>query len=440
MNLAVVGSGYVGLVAGACFAETGNDVICVDVDAKKIEALKQGKVPIYEPGLEELVTRNFEEGRLNFTTDLDQAVKASHVIFIAVGTPQDEDGSADLTHVIAVAKGIGRAMNGPKIVVDKSTVPVGTHKLVLEAIRSQTKHHVDVVSNPEFLKEGAALDDFMKPDRVVIGTSSEEAAKVMSDLYAPFTRTNNPIMVMDEYSAEMTKYAANTMLAARISMMNEFSLLCDKVGADIDAVRRGIGSDSRIGMAFLFPGMGYGGSCFPKDVQALIRTAHDHGVDFTMSRAIEEVNKNQKGILLDKICKFYGGKQLSGKTFAVWGLAFKPKTDDVREAPALTLCKGLLEMGAKVQAFDPEANHTFEQKFGEHPGIKYCDTNYAALNGADCLVICTEWNEFRNPNFSKVKSMLKQAVVFDGRNIYNADDMRKNGFCYFSIGRPAVGV
>ena len=352
MNIAVVGSGYVGLVAGACFAEQGNDVVCVDVDARKIAMLEQGQVPIYEPGLEDLIQRNAKLRRLSFTTSLDQAVKGAEVIFIAVGTPQDEDGSADLTHVLAVAKGIGKAMNRPKIVVDKSTVPVGTAQLVKKTIEAETSFAVDVVSNPEFLKEGTALDDFLKPDRVVIGVDSENAEKVMTDLYEPFTRTGNPIIVMDVVSAEMTKYAANTMLAIRVSFMNEIALLCEKTGANINAVRNGIGSDSRIGKSFLFPGIGYGGSCFPKDVQALVRTGKDHGVELLLAMGAEEVNRRQKRVLLDKIIRHYGGKEaIRGKTFAVWGLAFNPRTDDVREAPALVVLQDLVAMGASVQAW-----------------------------------------------------------------------------------------
>ncbi|MCB0321485.1 MAG: UDP-glucose/GDP-mannose dehydrogenase family protein, partial [Bdellovibrionales bacterium] len=356
MDIAVVGTGYVGLVAGACFADSGNDVICVDNNAAKVQALQNGEVPIYEPGLTDIVERNCENGRLSFTTDLDQAVKRCEVIFIAVGTPPGEDGSADLRHVLAVAEGIGKAMNGPKIIVDKSTVPVGTARRVTDVIRSHTQYEFEVVSNPEFLKEGAAIDDFMKPDRVVVGVSSERAAEVMKNLYAPFVRTNKPILVMDVVSAEMTKYAANAMLATRISFMNEISALCEQVGADIDQVRVGIGTDSRIGMSFLFPGIGYGGSCFPKDVQALIRTAREHDIALHVSEAVERVNEYQKRSLVQKMIRHYGSLEaLAGKTFAVWGLAFKPRTDDVREAPALVVCDELLAAGATLRAFDPEA-------------------------------------------------------------------------------------
>jgi UDPglucose 6-dehydrogenase len=438
MNIAVVGSGYVGLVAGACFAETGNDVICVDIDEKKVARLQAGEVPIYEPGLEDLFKRNLESGRLRFTTSLKDGVEASQVIFIAVGTPQDEDGSADLTHVLAVAKGIGSYMNEPKIVVDKSTVPVGTAKKVKDAVMAVSKFPVEVVSNPEFLKEGAAIDDFMKPDRVVVGVETEAAAEVMKDLYAPFVRTNNPILIMDVPSAEMTKYAANAMLATRVSFMNEIALLCERAGADINSVRLGIGTDSRIGMSFLFPGIGYGGSCFPKDVQALIRTGKDHGIDLKVSVAVEEVNHRQKQVLVQKMQEHYKSDSFAGKTFAIWGLAFKPKTDDVREAPALVICEQLLSRGAKIQAFDPEAAETFREKFGERVGMTYTATNYDALNGADALIVCTEWNSFRQPNLQRMKTLMNEPLVFDGRNIFERKELRKGGFTYYPIGRPPV--
>lgn len=436
MEIAVVGSGYVGLVAGACFAETGNDVICVDVSEEKIAALKRGEIPIYEPGLEDLVRRNTRDGRLHFTTSLKEGVEKAQVIFIAVGTPQDEDGSADLTHVLAVARGIGQFMNGRKVVVDKSTVPVGTAARVHAEIAKHTKHPFDVVSNPEFLKEGAAIDDFLKPDRVVVGVSSEHAAKVMRELYAPFVRTNNPILVMDVPSAELTKYAANAMLATRISFMNEISRLCDASGADIDQVRVGIGTDSRIGMSFLFPGIGYGGSCFPKDVQALIKTGKEFGLDLKVSRAVEEVNAEQKRILISKITKHYGSDSLKGKTFAVWGLAFKPRTDDTREAPALVVIDELVKRGALIQAFDPEARKTFEWRYGENSSVRYTDSNYDALEGADALVICTEWSEFRRPNFGRIREGLKQPVIFDGRNLFDPKAAAAEGFTYHCIGRP----
>lgn len=438
MNIAVVGTGYVGLVAGACFAETGNDVICVDINQKKVDALVAGQIPIFEPGLEDLVKANTKAKRLSFTTSIRDAVQASDIIFIAVGTPQDEDGSADLTHVLAVARAIGENMNGPKIVVDKSTVPVGTADLVKLEIEKASKFPVEVVSNPEFLKEGAAIDDFLRPDRVVVGVGSEKAAAVMRELYAPFVRTNNPILVMDIRSAEMTKYAANAMLALRVSFMNEIANLCERAGADISKVRIGIGTDSRIGMSFIFPGIGYGGSCFPKDVQALIRTGKDHGVDLLISRSVEEVNKNQKKLMVHKIIDHFGESKIRGKTFALWGLAFKPKTDDVREAPALSICSELVKLGACVRAYDPEANGTFKEKFGNHTNVEYFDNNYDALKGADALVVCTEWNAFRQPNFKKIKAELVSPVVFDGRNIYEVADMRAHGFTYYSVGRPAV--
>jgi UDPglucose 6-dehydrogenase len=439
MNIAVVGSGYVGLVAGACFAETGNDVICVDNNQSKIDRLKGGDIPIFEPGLSDLVVSNHEAGRLQFTTSLKDAVERSEVIFIAVGTPQDEDGSADLTHVLAVARGIGQHINGYKVIVDKSTVPVGTANLVSKAVAENAQHPFDVVSNPEFLKEGAAIDDFMRPDRVVVGVASEKAAKVMKELYAPFVRTNNPILLMDVASAEMTKYAANTMLALRVSFMNEIANLCEQAGADINKVRVGIGTDSRIGMSFIFPGIGYGGSCFPKDVQALIKTGKDFGVDLRIARAIEDVNFSQKQVLVNKILKHYGAEGVKGKRFAMWGLAFKPKTDDVREAPAMVICEELLKLGATVAAYDPEANGTFQERFGEKPGMTYVDNNYEALNKADALIVCTEWNAFRQPNFKRIKECLSAPVIFDGRNIYTPEDMREHGFTYHSIGRPSVG-
>lgn len=439
MNIAVVGTGYVGLVAGACFAETGNDVVCVDVNEQKVNDLRNGKVPIFEPGLEDLVKSNTRAGRLTFTTSLKDAVHASEIIFIAVGTPQDEDGSADLTHVLNVARGIGESMNGPKIVVDKSTVPVGTADRVKAAIEKVAKYPVEVVSNPEFLKEGAAIDDFLRPDRVVVGVASENAARAMRELYAPFVRTNNPILVMDVRSAEMTKYAANTMLALRVSFMNEIANLCEAAGADINKVRIGIGTDSRIGMSFIFPGIGYGGSCFPKDVQALIRTGKDHGVGLRIAQAVEDVNHSQKKLMVKKITQHYGDGNVRGKTFAMWGLAFKPKTDDVREAPALSICAELVELGANIRAFDPEANETFREKFGEHEAITYVPNNYDALQGADALVVCTEWNAFRQPNFTRIKESLKEAVIFDGRNIYDIGDMKSRGFTYYSVGRPPVG-
>lgn len=438
MKIAVIGSGYVGLVAGACFADTGNDVICVDINENKVQALRDGIIPIYEPGLEDLVIRNSQSERLSFTTNLKDAVEKSDIIFIAVGTPQDEDGSADLSHVLAVAKGIGQNMNGFKIIVDKSTVPVGTAALVTKTIKEQTNHPFEVVSNPEFLKEGAAIEDFLKPDRVVVGVSSKKGEEMMRELYAPFIRTNNPILVMDVPSAEMTKYAANAMLATRISFMNEVSALCEKVGADIDSVRVGIGTDSRIGMPFLFPGIGYGGSCFPKDVQALIRTAKEHGVELRIGKAVEAVNADQKESIVKKIVAHFGNKNIQGKTFAVWGLAFKPRTDDVREAPAKIVCEQLINLGAKIQAYDPEAMKTFAQSFGENSKLTYASSNYTALENADALIICTEWNAFRQPDFSRIQKSLRQPLIFDGRNIFTLAEMKEVGFDYYSVGRPVV--
>ena len=441
MNIGVIGSGYVGLVAGACFAETGNDVICNDVDEKKISDLSNGIIPIYEPGLSELVVSNQEAGRLRFTTDVVETVRGSEVIFIAVGTPQDTDGSADLSFVLKVAATIGKNMNGPKIVVNKSTVPVHTADLVRAEISKYTDIHFDVVSNPEFLKEGSAIDDFMKPDRVVIGTDSVEAAEVMRELYAPFVRNNNPILVMDNKSAEVTKYAANSLLAARISFINEIANLCELVGADVNSVRKGVGSDSRIGPSFLFPGVGYGGSCFPKDIKALVRIGAEHDLHMEIISAADRVNNRQKRKLVDKIVSYFGSEEnVKGKCFAIWGLAFKPRTDDMREAPSLTIIAELLKMGARVRAYDPEANKTAQKVFLHSEDVYYCENNYDALEGADALVIVTEWNEFRRPNFTKISSLLKKPVVFDGRNLFEPAKMRRLGFTYYSIGRAPVSV
>ena len=432
MKIAVVGTGYVGLVAGACLAESGNDVTCVDKDKSKVAMLRRGKVPIYEPGLEELVKRNKAEGRLVFTTELAKAVRAADVIFIAVGTPQGEDGSADLRHVMNVARDIAKAMNGYKVIVNKSTVPVGTAEQVREIVRRETTHPFSVVSNPEFLKQGAAIDDFMKPDRVVIGAEDQRATDLMLELYSPFTRTGAPIMVMDCASAELTKYAANAMLATRISFMNEVANLCEAVGGDVDHVRKAIGSDTRIGTSFLFPGCGYGGSCFPKDVQAMIRFASDGGYQFKILQSVEEVNKTQKTRLFAKIKKQLGS--VKGKTIAVWGLAFKPRTDDMREAPSIPLIEALLAAGAKVQAYDPEAMKVARTIFGSK--IQYADSSYAALTGADALAIVTEWNEFREPDYVRMRKLMRGPVIFDGRNIYNPDNIRALGFTYISMGRP----
>jgi UDPglucose 6-dehydrogenase len=431
LKLAVVGTGYVGLVAGACFAESGNDVICVDSDHAKIRMLQRGKIPIYEPGLEELVRRNRQEGRLTFSTALAAAVRESAIIFIAVGTPQDEDGSADLSHVLAVARDIAKAMNGYKVIVAKSTVPAGTSEKVREIVRRETTHPFSVVSNPEFLKQGAAIDDFMKPDRVVIGAEDPRATELMLELYSPFTRTGAPIMVMDCASAELSKYAANAMLATRISFMNEVANLCETVGADVDQVRRAIGADKRIGPSFLFPGAGYGGSCFPKDVQAMVRFACDANYDFKILRAVEAVNEHQKTRLFTKVRAHFG--QLKGKTIAVWGLAFKPRTDDMREAPSIPLIEGLLSADARVQAYDPEAMKVCRGIFGDQ--VTYSSSNYEALKGADALAIVTEWNEFRRPDFTRMRKLMRSPVIFDGRNLFTPEQMKQHGFRYYSIGR-----
>jgi UDPglucose 6-dehydrogenase len=436
MKVCVIGTGYVGLVAGTCFAEVGNDVVCVDIDAEKVATLAGGTPTIYEPGLEELMRRNMKEHRLSFTTDLAAAVKQSLFCFIAVGTPERSDGAADLSGVLSVARAIGEAMDGYRVIVNKSTVPVGTAERVRREVQAVTMHPFDVVSNPEFMKEGAAIEDFTRPDRVVIGTDAEKAAELMSDLYAPFLRTDNPILVMDNKSAEMTKYAANALLAAKISFMNEISNLCDRVGADINRVRRGIGSDRRLGPHFLFPGVGYGGSCFPKDVKAVIYTAEEYGLDFSLLRAVDSVNDRQKHVLVHKVKAHFGG-DLGGRTFAVWGLSFKPRTDDMREAPSITIVEGLLAAGARVRVHDPEALHVARKVFGGR--VSYHEVNYDALDGADALLVVTEWNEFRSPDFRRMKTLLKTPVIFDGRNLYDPGEMAEQGFVYHSIGRPTVG-
>jgi UDPglucose 6-dehydrogenase len=433
MRIAVVGTGYVGLVLGACLAENGNTVICVDKDEAKVNTLKAGRMPIYEPGLEELVKRNEHEERLTFTTDLASAVQASQIVFIAVGTPQGEDGSADLQHVLGVAREIGRSLTRYTVIVDKSTVPVGTAQQVRDAVATEARHPFSVVSNPEFLKQGAAVEDSMKPDRVVVGVEpgDDRAAALMRELWAPFTRTGAPIMVMDTASAELCKYAANAILATRISFMNEIANVCELVGADVDQVRRAIGADRRIGTAFLFPGVGYGGSCFPKDVKALIRSSDDRGYDFKILRAVEAVNEAQKERLVAKMADHF--RELKGKTIALWGLAFKPRTDDMREAPAIPIIERLLDAGATVRAYDPAAAPVAKRIFDGR--IALCERSYDALKGADALAIVTEWNEFREPDFDKMRSLLKSPVVFDGRNIYSPEHMRALGFTYFSIGR-----
>ncbi len=433
MRIAVVGSGYVGLVAGTCFAESGNTVTCIDIDEKKIEGLKKGVVPIFEPGLEELMKRNVRDERLHFTTDYAEGIKDAQVVFIAVGTPPGEDGGADVRYVLSAAESIAKHMTGYTVVVDKSTVPVGTAKKVEAAMQPHAKHEFDVVSNPEFLKEGAAIDDFLKPDRVVVGADTERARHVMTELYEPFVRTGNPIYTMDVASAELTKYAANAMLATRISFMNEIANLCELVGANVDNVRKGIGSDDRIGSRFLFSGTGYGGSCFPKDVKATIHTAEQNDYDFRILKAVEDVNAHQKLILYRKITKHFG-EDLTGKRFALWGLAFKPNTDDMREAPAIILSRALIAAGATVIAHDPEAmEEAREHYLGDE--IEYADKPMDAVQDADALVIVTEWNEFRRPDFDALKAALKSPLIFDGRNIFPRQTLEDAGFTYFAIGR-----
>ena len=433
MHVAVIGSGYVGLVAGACLAETGNDVTCVDVDAEKIARLQRNEIPIYEPGLEPMVKRNQEEGRLTFTTDLGSAVRSSRVILIAVGTPPGEDGSADLKHVLAVAHAVGQHMNEPKIVVTKSTVPVGTAEKVRAAIQAETTIPFSVCSNPEFLKEGAAIDDFMKPDRVVIGVDNAEAKEVMAELYSPFTRQGgNRILFMDIASAEVTKYAANAMLATRISFMNQMALFCELVGADVNNVRLGIGSDQRIGRAFLYPGPGYGGSCFPKDVKALIRTSEDLGLSLDVLKAVEHVNECQKQIVLQKTRR-YLGQDLNGKSIGVWGLAFKAETDDMRESPAIPVIEGLLDAGARVQTHDPKATDSARMIFGDR--VMYAADPYSAAHGADALLVLTEWLVYRNPDFERIRKLVRRPLLIDGRNLYDPDRMAALGFEYHGIGR-----
>ncbi len=432
MKVCVIGTGYVGLVAGTCLAEMGNDVICVDKDEKKLEQLKNGIVPIYEPGLEELIKVNVKENRLTFTNDLKTAVEKSLVCFIAVGTPQGEDGSADLKYVYQVAEDIGKSINGYKVIIDKSTVPVGTAEQVTKIIKSHTTEEFDVVSNPEFLKQGAAVDDFLKPDRVIIGSNSQRATEIMQELYAPFLRTGNPVIIMDVKSAEMTKYAANSFLAVKISYANEIANICEKVGADAEMVRIGMCADKRIGSQFLFPGLGYGGSCFPKDVKALLKTARDNDCSYQLLQSADDVNKKQRQIFINKILKRFGN-DLKGKTFAVWGLAFKPKTNDMREAPAITIINALLEKGAKVQAYDPKAFDSAEFYFKDR--IIYAKSSYDALEGADAMLLLTEWNEFRRPDFERIKSLLKTPVIFDGRNQYNGKRLLETGFEYHCIGK-----
>jgi UDPglucose 6-dehydrogenase len=431
MKIGVVGTGYVGLVVGACLAENGNSVVCVDNNADKVAALKRGEIPIYEPGLEEMIPRSVGEERLTFSTDLATAVRESEILFIAVGTPQDEDGSADLSHVIAVAEAIARAMNGFKVVVTKSTVPVGTAARVRKVIAALTSHPFAVVSNPEFLKEGAAVDDFLKPDRVVIGTDDPKVEAIMRELYEPFVRTGHPILVMDHASAELTKYAANAMLATRISFMNEIANLCDKVGGDVRQVRLGIGSDSRIGQSFLFPGIGYGGSCFPKDVKALMRTAQDAGCELSVVEAVDKANDFQKSVLVPRVEAHLGG--LRGKVVALWGLAFKPRTDDMREAPALAIVDALLAGGAAIRVYDPKAMPAARRILGDR--VTFCARSYDAVEGADALILVTEWGEFREPDFGRLKALMRHPAIFDGRNVYKPEHVQGAGFHYEGIGR-----
>ncbi len=437
MKISVIGTGYVGLVTGTCLAETGNEVVCVDIDKAKVERMRKGQVPIYEPYLDVLFERNIKANRLKFTTSLDEGLEHGEIIFLALPTPEEEDGSADLSYVLNVSEEIGKKIKEYKVIVDKSTVPVGTAEKVSAIISKNAKCEFDVVSNPEFLREGFAIDDFMKPERIIIGSSNERATALMKKLYSPFVRSGNPIIVMDEKSAELTKYAANSFLATKITFMNEIANYCEKVGADVDMVRAGMGTDSRIGKRFLFPGIGYGGSCFPKDVKALKKAGKDENYDFKILKSVIEINSTQKTILLPKIEEYFNGN-LKGKTIAVWGLAFKPETDDIREAPSIDMMEALLEKNAKLQVFDPEAMSNMEKRFGNK--IEYSKSMYAALDGADALLICTEWSIFRTPDYSRLKKLLKNPVVFDGRNLYNIHDMEIEGFTYVSIGRKAVNI
>jgi UDPglucose 6-dehydrogenase len=437
MKIAVIGTGYVGLVTGTCLAETGNDVVCVDIDKEKVRKMKSGIVPIYEPHLDVLFERNIKQNRLSFTTDINEAVKDALIIFLALPTPPDEDGSADLSYVLGVADQLGKIIEDYKIIIDKSTVPVGTAEKVNAAVAKHAKVDFDVVSNPEFLREGFAVDDFLKPDRVVIGTSSKKAEEILEELYKPYVRQGNPIIFMDEKSAELTKYAANAFLATKITFMNEIANFCEKVGADVDKVRAGIGSDTRIGKRFLFPGIGYGGSCFPKDVQALAKSGKEEGYHFKILDSVMSVNQDQKTILIPKILEYFNG-DIKGKKIALWGLAFKPDTDDIREAPSLYLIDELLRLGATVSAYDPEAMSNVQERLGNK--IKFAMDAYDACEGADFLVIATEWSVFRHPDFNKVKSRLKGNIIFDGRNLYDLDLMEKEGFEYISIGRRIVSA
>jgi UDPglucose 6-dehydrogenase len=434
-KIAVVGTGYVGLVTGTCFAETGNQVVCIDIDADKVEKMRNGIIPIYEPNLDTIFERNISAQRLSFTTSLEDGVKDAEIIFLALPTPPGEDGSADLSYILGVAEQLGKLITEYKVIVDKSTVPVGTAEKVHAVIAKNAQVNFAVVSNPEFLREGFAVSDFMRPDRVIIGTRDERARKVMESLYRPFVRQGNPIYFMDEKSAELTKYAANSFLATKITFMNEVANFCELVGADVDQVRVGIGSDTRIGKRFLFPGIGYGGSCFPKDVKALVKSGEDLNFQFEILSAVMKVNNEQKIILLPKIKNYFRG-DLLGKKIAVWGLAFKPDTDDIREAPALIMIAALLNLGAKISAFDPEAMQNVKNSLGEK--IEYATDEYTALNGADALLICTEWGIFRNPDFTRMKSLMKDAVLFDGRNLFEIEEMNDRGFYYCSVGRKII--
>jgi UDPglucose 6-dehydrogenase len=435
MKITVIGTGYVGLVTGTCLAETGNDVICVDIDQEKVRKMKDGIVPIYEPHLDVIFERNIKAGRLNFTTSLDKGLDFGEIVFLALPTPEDEDGSADLSYVLGVADEIGKKISEYKVIVDKSTVPVGTAEKVYQTISKNATCEFDVVSNPEFLREGYAVDDFLKPERIVVGSSSERATQIMKKLYGPFVRSGNPIIIMDEKSAELTKYAANAFLATKITFMNEIANYCEKVGANVDMVRAGMGTDSRIGSRFLFPGIGYGGSCFPKDVKALQKAGKDKAYNFKILDAVIDVNSTQKTLLIPKMEAYFNG-DLKGKKIAVWGLAFKPETDDIREAPSLYMIDALLEKGANVIAFDPEAMNNVEEKYGNK--IQFADSMYSATENADALIISTEWSIFRTPNFTKLRENLKQAVIFDGRNLYDLDEMKKEGFHYVSVGRKVI--
>ena len=435
MKIAVVGTGYVGLVTGTCFAETGNDVICVDIDQRKVSKLSNGEITIYEPGLEKLFLRNLKEGRLNFTTDLAAGIKDAAIIFLALPTPPGEDGSADLKYILGVSKQLGHLLTDYKVIVDKSTVPVGTAEKVQAAIAENFKGDFDVVSNPEFLREGVAVEDFMKPDRVVVGTRSDRAKAVMTELYGPFVRSGNPVIFMDERSAELTKYAANSFLATKISFMNEIAQLCERLNADVDMVRRGVGSDDRIGKRFLFPGIGYGGSCFPKDVQALVKSSTEVDYNFQILNAVMDVNEKQKKHLVPKIMKYFNN-DIKGKHFGIWGLAFKPNTDDIREAPALYIIEELLNAGATVTAFDPEAMPNVKELLGDT--INFAERQYDALENADALIIATEWNEFRTPDFIKIVQALNNKAIFDGRNLFDVQALKALGFHYESIGRPSA--